>query len=295
MNRLLQPQDLKIRLSALLILWLAIIFPQGQSASETVTSSSELDFYQKLGKWYEYKRTQPLNEQQRNIISYIEQADRIVDEADNTRNASPKRPMPHPKEALETVEKCIREFSKLNPPPTAKKHYAASLQVLEIAKKYQLIRLRDPNSENLLKLAGSSIPHEGIRSAETFRMMHEVGLMDNIEEEMIQLGLEDPNEINKNHNFFKEYKNGEAVLCPKCGKPMKRVRVLYKDDPQYQTADWYESLPGDRRFEGSPDFGYRCNTCYVWYEEHPGPKKDSFTIRNWGWSIKENRLRAKPR
>lgn len=144
----------------------------------------ETTFWQSYQKWFEYKKTQPLNESQRNAILYFEKANAIFEIAESTWGASMNHPEPEPQGALKTANKCLKEFSKLKPPAIAKKHYVASLKLIEIIRKYHLKRINNPDSSDLQLLTRSAISYEGIQSSEYFRIMKETGLFDNIEEEM---------------------------------------------------------------------------------------------------------------
>ena len=142
-------------------------------------------FWQDYQKWFECKKSQPINELQKKVISYLEKASSIFEKGDETWGMSMKRPeLPKPEEALKIVNKCLNEFSKLKAPSVAEKHYAASLNLLKIIKEYHLKRLSDPNSSELEQLARDAIPYEGIQSSEYFDILRKAGLFDNIEEEM---------------------------------------------------------------------------------------------------------------
>ncbi|MDO8749322.1 MAG: hypothetical protein Q7J72_09470 [Candidatus Omnitrophota bacterium] len=160
----------------------------------------ETTFWQSYQKWFEYKKTQPLNESQRNTILYFEKANAIFEIVDSTWGASMNHPEPEPQGALKTANKCLKEFSKLKPPAIARKHYAASLKLIEIIKKYHLIRMSNPNSSDLEQLARNAITYESIQSSEYFRIMKEAGLFDNIEEEVEKIGGENPGQTSKLQN-----------------------------------------------------------------------------------------------
>jgi len=152
--------------------------PRGYSVDE------ETSFWQNYQRWFEYKKSQPLNELQKKAILYFEKVNLIFEKADNTWGASVRQPELKPQEALKTVNKCLNEFSKLEAPSIAKKHYNVTLKLLKIIRKYHLKRINDSNSSDLGLLVRSAIPYESIQSSEYFKIMREVGLFDDIEEEM---------------------------------------------------------------------------------------------------------------
>lgn len=142
-------------------------------------------FWQNYQQWFEYKKSQPLNKSQREVILYLEKANLIFERAEETWGTSMKRPeLPSPQEALKIINKSLDEFSKLKPHALEKKHYIASLKLLEIIKKYHLIRMSNPNSSDLEQLVGNAIPYEGVQYSEYFNILRQTGLFDNIEEEM---------------------------------------------------------------------------------------------------------------
>lgn len=147
-------------------------------------ADNETTFWQSYQKWFEYKKTQSLNELQRNAILYFEKANAIFEIAESTWGTSISHPEPEPQGALKTANKCFKEFSKLKPPAIARKHYAASLKLIEIIRKYHLKRINNPDSNDLQLLTRSAISYESIQHSEYFRIMKEAGLFDNIEEEI---------------------------------------------------------------------------------------------------------------
>ena len=251
----------------------------------------EATFWQNYQKWFEYKKSQPLDKLQKEVILYLEKANLIFEKADDTWAASIKRPnLPNPQDALNIVNRCLSEFSRLEPPLIAKKHYFATLKLLGIIKEYHLKRTNNSNSGYLEQLAGDAIPYESIQSSEYFNIMRDVGLMANFEEELILLGLMNRNEIENKYSFFKEYKKNGPVICPKCGESMTRVRILYEGDSKYNKAIKEMSgdfLFGNKKFSGAPEFGYICAKCPMWYEEYPAQDNNVIIIRNWGWGLHE--------
>ena len=172
-------------------LFLIIVFFSVGIIQKDYAMDEETTFWQNYQKWFEYKKTQPLSELQKKVISYLEKANSISEKADETWGMSMKRPdLPKPQEALKIVNGCLNEFSKLKPPPIAEKHYASSLRLLEIIKKYHLKRLSDPNNSELEQLSGDAIPYESIQSSEYFNILREIGLFDNIEEEMKNISVD---------------------------------------------------------------------------------------------------------
>ena len=161
-------------------------------------SMDESKFWKNYRKWFEYKKTQPLNELQKDVIMYFEKATLILEKAENTWEASINHPEPAPKEALRIVDKCHSEFIKLKLLPIVKKHYDASVMLIEIIKRYHLKRADNPDSGDLQLLARSAIPYESIQSSEYFRIMKETGLFDNIEEEMRKIS---PDQETNKTNF----------------------------------------------------------------------------------------------
>ena len=251
----------------------------------------ETTSWQNYQKWFEYKKSQPLTKLQKGVILYLEKANLIFEKADDTWAASIKRPnLPNPQDALNIVNRCLNEFSKLEPPLIAKKHYFATLKLLEIIKKYHLKRMSDSDSGYLGQLVGDAIPYESIQSSEYFNIMRDARLMANFEEESILLGLMNRNEIENKYSFFKEYKKNGPVICPKCGESMTRVRILYEGDSEYNKAIKEMSgdfLFGNKKFSGAPEFGYICAKCPMWYEEYPAKDNNDIIIKNWGWGWHE--------
>lgn len=174
-----KPPYRKLGYLILLVLFFAHNFiPRGYAMDE------ETSFWQNYQRWFEYKKSQPLNELQKKAILYFEKANLIFEKADNTWGTSMKQPEPKPQDALKIVNKCLNEFSKLKAPSIVKKHYNATLKLIEIIRKYHLKRISNPDSSDLQLLTRSAIPYESIQSSEYFKIMRETGLFDDIEEEM---------------------------------------------------------------------------------------------------------------
>lgn len=152
-------------------------------------------FWQNYRKWFEYKKTQPLNDLQKDVILYFERVSIILENAENTWETSIDHPEPAPQEALKAVNKCYGELNNLKPPSILKAHYDASVELMGIIKKYHLKRMDNLDSSDLQLLTRSAIPYESVQSSEYFRIMKETGLFDNIEEEMRKISTD--SETNK--------------------------------------------------------------------------------------------------
>lgn len=183
-------------------------------------------------------------------------------------------------------------------PDECKKHRDSSINYI----KYYVI----PRQELRLKYKGGSekfekehwklvmkeaeMSREGNRFGQFFECLNNAGLFDNLEEEMIQLGIGSKKEFDEHYGFFKEYKKGEPVTCPKCGLPMKRVEIIYNDHEDYADlirGNSRDYLFANERFDDCPQYGYICNKCPEWYEEYASPDKDKIIIRNWCWGWHE--------
>lgn len=156
---------------------------------------------------------QPLTELQRNAILYFEKANAIFEIAESTWGVSINHIEPALQDALKTVNKCRIEFAKLKPPPIAKKHYDASLKLIEIIRKYHVKRINNPDSSDLQLLARSAIPYESIQYSEYFNILRKVGLFDNAIQEMAALGLQPSNKF---YEYSQEISAEATPQCPRC-------------------------------------------------------------------------------
>ena len=205
--------------------------------------------------------------------------------------AGTMHPKPSPEKAIKLIDKILADFETLHVPNKCEKHYEASLVYIRIARKYQeAVKKYRAENEETLKVTRESLQSESTRFSEFWRVLKEVGLFDNFEEEAINLSLLSKKELDKEYGFSKEFKIGESVMCPDYGGQMKRVKILYQGDQGYDQAiknNQKDYLFGEKRFAGCSEYGYKCEKCNKWYEEYPAQNAGSVIIRNWGWGWHE--------
>ena len=251
------------------------------------------DGWQIWGQWYEWKVSTDLPQEQREIVDYFENAGEIGGKIEAIQRTGPGTmdPKPSPDKAIDLINGYIEEYRSLKVPKECKKHYEAKLKAAELAIKYQEIKKKYGGwNEELGKVTLESMPYESTQFSEFWRVINEVGLQDNMEEEWIYLGFADREEMEKEYSFFKEYKKDSPITCPECGEPMRRVKIVYEDDDNYEDAHKIglkEYLFSNERFNGCPEHGYVCDDCNKWYEEYPGKSDDLLIVRNWCWGWHE--------
>ena len=210
----------------------------------------ETTFWQSYQKWFEYKKLQPLTELQRNAILYFEKANAIFEIAESTWGVSINHIEPALQDALKTVNKCRIEFAKLKPPPIAKKHYDASLKLIEIIRKYHVKRINNPDSSDLQLLARSAIPYESIQYSEYFNILRKVGLFDNAIQEMAALGLQPSNKF---YEYSQEISAEATPQCPRCFLNLRKLPIRYGkiENEELPNKEPLRYLPGAKEITQS--------------------------------------------
>lgn len=249
----------------------------------------EDNFWSNYKKWFEWKKLQKLSEEQREVILYIQKSNLLFEKADNTWETSQKQVnLPDPKKALHTVDVCLKEFSNLKPPLPLGKYYENSLKILNIIRNYHTKRLTVKDMRGLDTIAREAIPYESLQYSEYFNALRKVGLFDNIEKEMADLGLISAQGTKNFYNYYQEVNIGVTPKCPKCLSNMRRVPITYgkiEEDKIYINGRIVSLPGGDQDYLGKPKFGYVCDKDNMWYEEYPSQHKDKVIIRNWGWGL----------
>lgn len=277
-----------MKISFRIILLLCICFMC--AVLSTYAEEGEDKGWEPIGKWYEWKIKTELPSEQREIIDYFQKVGEIDSEI-HAIEWGTKSPKPTPEQGLEIIDECIVEYQSLKVPEICQKHYDATLQYTNVAIKYQEARKKYNGWDNELgRISTEGMTYEATKFSEFWRVLNEAGFMDDFEEEWIHLGLMTMEEVEKHYGFFKEYKKGEPVACPKCKQPMRRVKILYETDSGYKDAITdrpNEYLFGSKRFQGCPEYGYMCDKCPEWYEEYSGSNQDAIIMRNWCWGVHE--------
>lgn len=249
----------------------------------------ETTFWQSYQKWFEYKKLQPLTELQRNAILYFEKANAIFEIAESTWGVSINHIEPALQDALKTVNKCRIEFAKLKPPPIAKKHYDASLKLIEIIRKYHVKRINNPDSSDLQLLARSAIPYESIQYSEYFNILRKVGLFDNAIQEMAALGLQPSNKF---YEYSQEISAEATPQCPRCFLNLRKLPIRYGkiENEELPNKEPLRYLPGGERNNTEfPSFGYICDKDNLWFEGYLSSDGKKIIVRNWGWRLQRKK------
>lgn len=254
--------------------------------------SSE-DGWESFGKWYEWKKNTKLPLEQKEVVKYFEKAGKIIDKIQSIYMEGPAtmHPKPSPEKAIKLIDRYSNEFEFLLVPAKCKTHYDAVLNYIQIIRKFEeAAKKYGIDNEEALKVVRESLKYESIIFTEYWRVLREIGLFDNFEEESIHFGLLDTKELEKEYGFYRKFEIGIPVVCPDCGRQMRRVKILYEDDPDYSQAiknNQKNYLFGEERFEGCPIYGYICDECNKWYEEYPAKDNNAIIIRNWCWGWHE--------
>jgi len=146
--------------------------------------------WSEFSKWYEWKKNTNLPVKQKKIIDYFEYAGRIIDEIDSIwmEGTSTMHPKPSPEKAIEMIDMDIAKFQSLIVPVECKTYHTAALKYLEIARRYQEGRMSSKeNTDVLEKINLESLKYDGIIFSEFWKVMKNIGLMDNFENERLQL------------------------------------------------------------------------------------------------------------
>lgn len=244
------------------------------------------DGWEWFGRWYDWKKTTDLTEEQRAVIDYFNGTEGIEGKKEYSKNLNNHAP----EKAVAILKETLDSQNKISVPKVCIKFHQALLSRLELELKYQEARKAGAGEDDLQKITFEILAIDGGTFSSFFEALREVGLFDKMEAEMIKLGLIDEEEVRKEYDFYKEYRKGGRIISPKCGHSMKRVRILYESDKDYTDAlknREKKFLFGTERFEGCPEYGYKCDKCNIWYEEYPGRDKNTIIIRNWCWGWHE--------
>ena len=153
-------------------------------------------------RWYEWKKQSTLTKKEKEVLNYLEIVLKIFNEAEDTRNVnhSSKYGTIDSKEALRVAENSINELKKLPYPKECKEFRDFSIAELKEIAVYQKLRIKyKEETEDFKKMYEKYISAElknGLgakRFSAYFTAMRDVGLFDQILEEMITLGLLDGN------------------------------------------------------------------------------------------------------
>lgn len=255
----------------------------------SIYAQQENNGWKDFDKWYEWKKQQKLAPQQKELISYLDIAGSLFDKAEDTWSFSKKHPqLPEPRKALAIVNQCIEQLSRLKVPNVAIKYNDAVLATLNIIMRYHTMRLSTRNEDILSKITLESLKYDGVIFSESFKMLKDVGLFDNIDNEMMDLGLIDRAEFDKTFNYYQEIDKGSLPKCPKCNTVMRKVPIVYDQSKldKAPTERVLNFLPGSEEdYPNKPKFGYICDKDNQWFEEYPSNHPGKAIIRNWGWGF----------
>jgi len=272
----------------------------------TSLNAEETAPWSEFSKWYQWKEQTSLTEKQKEVISYLAIATEIFNRGNNTRGSYPesKYGMLDIQGAVDITKKSITDLEKLPCPKECVEYRNLSIAILKDVVRYHKLRINyDEGTEKFKKQHEKFIIDELEKSLEGgnrlnayFAAMREVGLFDNILDEMAELGLISKKDLDDLYYYSEEIDAGIAPKCPECSAEMRRVPILYEnvtEDKIYNKDGKIIAFPaGDiPDYKGSPHFAYICDKCPTWYEGYPSPNKGKIILRKWGWGLYNWRYR----
>lgn len=135
--------------------------------------------WEPFSNWYEWKKTTELTEAQKAVIDYFDAATKTREKAqsNNVKNLSPD-------EAIKIIESSITMLGNTAVPKSCRIYNDALLQELKIELEYQQAKKAGASSDALHKITLKILAIDGKKFTAFFNAIEEVGLFDNIEEEM---------------------------------------------------------------------------------------------------------------
>jgi len=156
----------------------------------TSTDGSE---WSDFSKWFEWKVTTNLTEEQKNVVEYLKKASTIFDKVFNTRCVQPlsKYGYSDPKEAIMITEQAIKQLKVLSCPEECVRYRNASIKIMENIIIYHQLRIsfKEGTEEfdsryNKFQLSEIKSGFDVKRYNEYFKSLRKVGLFDNYKEEI---------------------------------------------------------------------------------------------------------------
>ena len=179
----------------LILVAIFVTIPSVGCAKEKINSQ-----WPEFSQWFEWKMNTDLSEKQREVIEYLEKSTTIFNKAFYTTTVNPESEYGHlnPEEAIKIIKQSMDELNKLSYPAECKRSRALSIEKMKYFLSYQQLRLDYGDGSELfekkhieleLSFIDSGIDSDSF--SEYFICMKKVGLLDNIEKEMKNLGISD--------------------------------------------------------------------------------------------------------
>lgn len=135
--------------------------------------------WEPFSKWYEWKKTTKLTKEQRTVVDYFEKAGKIKDKVQDSRLNS----MP-PGKSIRIIKNYINDLKNIHSPKACIPYHEALTKELEIELEYHEGRKANFNDEELQKITLETLSVDGLQFTIFFQVIKDVGLLDDVEEEM---------------------------------------------------------------------------------------------------------------
>lgn len=158
-----------------------------------------------VASWFDWKIRHLDNEEQKMVMKYFEKINFLFEKAKETEYSTKESVWGHPSPAaaLKIIDNSIKEAKKIKSPKSCLAHYSLTLKALQYIRNYQLERLRVGTDEKFeskrkqdqiyeVKVRDAQLNElrlEEQRTREYFKILHKIGLYDNVLDEMLKLKL----------------------------------------------------------------------------------------------------------
>lgn len=154
-----------------------------------------------FNEWYRWKTQTNLSEKQKAVTGYLKNASMIFNKVSTTRSVQSGSIYgdPNPEKAIKVIRQAIKEFKRLPYPKECKKYRSLTIEIMKGTIAYHKLRVnykegteKFDRAYRKLQLSESEKNLDGMQFDEYFKSMKNVGLFDNIEEEMQNLESNNP-------------------------------------------------------------------------------------------------------